>query len=60
MHLNFMPLLAILGSIIFGVPLITAFCARRFGRSFKIWFVMGCMLPLISVFILLLLPEPKK
>ena len=55
-----MPLLAILGSIIFGVPLITAFYARRFGRSFKIWFVMGCMLPLISVFILLLLPEPKK
>lgn len=54
-----MPLLAFLGSVIFGVPMITAFCARRFGRSFKLWFVIGCILPFISVFILLLLPELK-
>jgi hypothetical protein len=45
---------------IFHVPLITAFLARRLGRSFWKWFAIGCVLPFVSVFILLLLPEIKS
>jgi len=55
-----MAFLSFIGSLVFGVPLITAFCARRFGRSFWKWFAIGCVLPIVSVYILLLLPEPKK
>jgi hypothetical protein len=55
-----MPLLAFIGSVIFCVPLTTAFFARSLGRNFKIWFAIGCVLPVISVFILWFLPEVKK
>jgi hypothetical protein len=54
-----MPLLAFFGSILFCVPLTSAFLAKKMGRSFWRWFAMGCVLPFISVFILLLLPEAK-
>jgi hypothetical protein len=52
-----MPVLGFFGSIFFLVPLISAFLAKRLGRSFKVWFLLGCVLPFISVFILLMLPE---
>jgi hypothetical protein len=41
-------------------PMITANLARRLGRPFKIWFVIGFLLPVISVFILFLLPDKSK
>jgi hypothetical protein len=55
-----MPLLALIGSIIFCVPLTSAFFARSLGRSFWKWFAIGCVLPLVSVFILWFLPEVKQ
>jgi hypothetical protein len=55
-----MPILAFLGSILFFVPLTTAFFARSLGRSFWKWFAIGCVLPLVSVFILWFLPEVKQ
>ncbi|MCX6311949.1 MAG: hypothetical protein NT084_09990 [Bacteroidetes bacterium] len=55
-----MPFLFFLGATIFGVPMITAFCAHRFGRPFWKWFAIGCVLPLVSVFIVLMLPEQQQ
>lgn len=55
-----MPLLAIIGSFLFFVPLTSAFFARSLGRPFWLWFAIGCVLPLISVFILLFLPEVRE
>ncbi|MFN8714358.1 MAG: hypothetical protein ACK5Z2_16035 [Bacteroidota bacterium] len=55
-----MPVLGFFGSVFFLVPLISAFLAKRMGRSFRVWFLLGCVLPFISVFILLLLPEKES
>ncbi|MCU0434451.1 MAG: hypothetical protein MUC87_13440 [Bacteroidia bacterium] len=54
-----MPILGFFGSVFFLIPLIAAFLAKRLGRSFAIWFGIGCVLPIIAVFILLMLPEKK-
>jgi hypothetical protein len=52
-----MPILTFLGSLLLVVPLIPAFLARRLGRSFAWWFIIGCVLPIVAVFILLGLPD---
>ena len=36
----------------FTFPLLTGYCAYQYGRSFGIWFAVGCVLPVISFFIL--------
>jgi hypothetical protein len=38
-------------------PMIAGKLAERMGRSFKTWFIIGFFLPIISVFILFLLPD---
>jgi energy-coupling factor transporter transmembrane protein EcfT len=56
-----MPVLAFFGSFLFCVPLITAFYAKSQGRNFWKWFGVGCILPIISVFILFAMhPEEQK
>ncbi|MDQ3108904.1 MAG: hypothetical protein M3R17_03325 [Bacteroidota bacterium] len=55
-----MPILSFLFSILFFVPLTSAFFACSLGRSFWKWFAIGCVLPLVSVFILWFLPEIKE
>lgn len=55
-----MPILAFFGSILFFVPLTSAFFARSLGRPFWMWFGIGCILPIISIFILWFLPEVKE
>jgi hypothetical protein len=47
-------------SSIMVFPMITANLARRLGRPFKTWFVIGFLLPVISVFILFLLPDKSE
>ncbi len=37
----------------FTFPLLTGYCAAQYGRSFKVWFGIGCALPIISFFILM-------
>lgn len=36
----------------FTFPLLTGYGAYQYGRSFKLWFLIGCFLPIISYFIL--------
>jgi hypothetical protein len=50
-------LVALILFVVFGLPLITAFFARSMNRPFWIWFGIGCVLPIISVFILFFLPD---
>ena len=49
-------ILLILSSIFFMPPLITALFARSLGRRFWVWFIIGCILPFISVFVLAFMP----
>lgn len=37
----------------FTFPLLTGYCAAQYGRSFKVWFAIGCVLPIVSFFILM-------
>ncbi len=48
---------AILAGLIFYLmfPLLTGYCAGQYGRSFGAWFALGCVLPIISFFILFFL-----
>ena len=39
----------------FMFPLLTGYCAFQYGRSFGVWFAVGCVLPVISFFILFFL-----
>lgn len=39
----------------FAFPLLTGYCAQQYGRSFARWFAIGCLLPIISFFILFLI-----
>ena len=44
----------------FTFPLLTGYCARQYGRSFGLWFVIGCFLPVVSfllIFSLIYLDE---
>ena len=39
----------------FMFPLLTGYCAHQYGRSFGLWFAIGCLLPIISFFVLFLM-----
>ncbi len=39
----------------FTFPLLTGYCAAQYGLSFKVWFGIGCVLPIISFFILMII-----
>ena len=44
----------------FTFPLLTGYCALQYGRSFWLWFAIGCFLPIISflfIFTLIYLDE---
>jgi hypothetical protein len=41
------------------VPLVSGFMATCYQRNFWLWFVIGLLLPFISNFLLLLLPEKR-
>jgi hypothetical protein len=41
------------------IPIISGYFAYTHGRSFWLWFFIGCILPVFSYFILLLLPDKK-
>ena len=43
--------------LLLAVPFITSRFAKRMGRNPKIWFLIGIVLPVISTFILLFLPD---
>ncbi|MBW3128169.1 hypothetical protein [Hymenobacter profundi] len=34
------------------LPLTTGYCAYSYGRSFWLWFALGCFLPIVSFFVL--------
>jgi MFS family permease len=38
-------------------PTIAGNLAKRMGRSFKTWFIIGFFLPILSIFILFFLPD---
>jgi hypothetical protein len=48
----------VLGAL-FSMPLISGLFARSQGRSFLAWFLIGCLLPFISVFVLFFLPDKQ-
>ncbi|MBG8553898.1 hypothetical protein [Hymenobacter guriensis] len=37
------------------LPLLTGYCAYTHGRSFRLWFALGCLLPVGSFFVLVAL-----
>ncbi|WP_400193040.1 hypothetical protein [Hymenobacter sp. B81] len=49
-------LLVVLGFL----PLLTAYCAYSYGRSFWLWFGLGAALPLLSFVLLALLLHRKE
>jgi hypothetical protein len=54
-----MPILFLAIWPLLAIPLVNAFLARTMGRPFWTWFALGCVLPIISFFILFFLPEVK-
>ncbi len=40
-----------------SIPIITSKFAKRMGRNPKTWFLIGILLPVISTFIVLFLPD---
>lgn len=43
-----------------SIPAISGYYAYTHGRSFWLWFVIGCFLPVVSYFILMLLPDRRN
>ena len=43
-----------------SIPIITSRMAKRLGRDPRAWFFLGLILPVISSFILFLLPEKTE
>lgn len=39
----------------FTFPLLSAYAAYQYGRSFKVWFLIGCVLPILSFILLVAL-----
>ena len=39
----------------FTFPLLTGYCALQYGRSFWLWFVIGCFLPIVSFLLIFIL-----
>lgn len=58
----FIPMMLGLVSGLTCIPLISAFYARSLGKNFFAWYFIGMLLPLISVFILILMDkrEPEQ
>ncbi|UOQ51977.1 hypothetical protein [Hymenobacter cellulosivorans] len=52
-------LLALVCALSF-LPLTTGYCAYSYGRSFWLWFTLGCVLPIVSFFILFALLYRKE
>ncbi len=46
--------------LLFSIPIITSRLAKRMGRSPKIWFVIGLLLPVIATIILFCLPDKSE
>jgi Na+/melibiose symporter-like transporter len=44
-------------SLLLSIPLITAAFARRMGRPWKMWFLIGLLLPVIAIILLFFLPD---
>jgi MFS family permease len=44
-------------SLLLSIPLITASFAKRMGRPWKRWFLIGLLLPVIAILILFFLPD---
>ncbi|MCB2410917.1 hypothetical protein [Hymenobacter lucidus] len=42
------------------LPFTTGYCAYSYGRSFWLWFGLGCVLPILSFFILFALLYRKE
>ena len=57
MELLFLPI-AIL--VFLAPPFLSGFFAKSTGRSFKLWFVIGCFLPLVANLILFFLPDKSN
>ncbi len=47
-------------SILFFMPLMTAFMAYNHGRSFWKWFGLGCVLPYLSLFVVMFVVRRDK
>jgi phosphotransferase system glucose/maltose/N-acetylglucosamine-specific IIC component len=39
-------------AFVFAIPAVSGYFAHSHGRSFWLWFVIGCFLPIISYFII--------
>ena len=39
----------------FTFPLLTGYCAKQYGRSFALWFAIGCVFPIVSFLLLFML-----
>jgi hypothetical protein len=50
-------LVSLAASLLLSIPLITASFARRMGRPWKTWFLIGLVLPVIAILILFFLPD---
>jgi Trk-type K+ transport system membrane component len=42
------------------LPLTTGYCAYSWGRSFWLWFALGCVFPIVSFFVLFALLYRKE
>ena len=49
-------ILLLISTIVLTPPLISGFFAKSRGRRFWVWFLIGCVLPFVSMFILFFLP----
>lgn len=57
MELIILPLVIV---IAFGAPLLSAYYAHTLGRSFWKWFLIGCIFPFTTNFVLACLPVKSK
>lgn len=55
-----MPIIAFFTWFLWVIPFATGSLARRIGRPFWFWFVMGCILPIVSGLVLFCLPEKPQ
>ncbi|QIX61652.1 hypothetical protein HER32_10865 [Hymenobacter sp. BT18] len=56
----FVDLLLAALSLFLLIPLVTGYCACSYGRSFWLWFVLGCLLPVASLVVLAVLLHRKE
>lgn len=53
-------ILAVVLSPILIIPFVTAHYAKGTGRDFKLWLLLGLIFPVISLVILIFLPEKTQ